>query len=272
MQILETFLCGKENNPATCEDGIFLSPYLVVVIDGVTAKGKRLWNGMKSGNCAKELLQAYFHKQVRTGMEQLTAEELFGKLDHILAEKIEQADGELQPEEYPRASIIVYNDFYKEIWSYGDCQCSINGIVYGHEKKIDVLNAEQRAYVLEYYLLQGMSLDELRENDLGRTAIEENLMRQYQFENRVGEFGYPVLNGRGIEPRLISRYSVHEGDEVILASDGYPYVKSTLAESEAYLQKLIQEDDMCFRSYHCTKGVKPGNVSFDDRAFCRLRV
>ncbi len=56
MEILETFLCGKENNPATCEDGLVISEQLVAIIDGVTAKGTRLWNDMSSGCYAKRTL------------------------------------------------------------------------------------------------------------------------------------------------------------------------------------------------------------------------
>lgn len=46
MRIIEQFICGKENNPDTCEDGLFISKELVAVIDGVTAKSRYLWNGM----------------------------------------------------------------------------------------------------------------------------------------------------------------------------------------------------------------------------------
>ena len=176
------------------------------------------------------------------------------------------------PEKYPRASIIIYNDIRKEIISYGDCQCCINGEVHSHIKKIDELNAALRAYYLEYHLLQGMPFEELAENDLGRAAIQENLLMQFAFENKAGEFRYAVLNGMGIEPSLIKTYKVNAGDEVILASDGYPVLCGGLRECEDTLQALLQEDPMCFRKYRSTKGLKAGNVSFDDRAFCRICV
>lgn len=48
MEIIEHFLCGKENNPHTCEDGLILGEHIIGVIDGVTAKGKRLWDGKKA--------------------------------------------------------------------------------------------------------------------------------------------------------------------------------------------------------------------------------
>lgn len=269
MQVLESFICGKENNPATCEDGIYIGRHLVAVIDGVTAKGTKLWDGHKSGYYAKELLLEYLRQE---GVEQQNAEELFANLDAALAANSLAGNEMLAPEEYPRASAIIYNDIYKEIWSYGDCQCSINGAVHLHVKKIDELNASLRAYHLEYLLMKGMTLEELKENDLGRAAIQENLLMQFDFENKCGEFGYAVLNGMGIEEALITKYKVNEGDEVILASDGYPQLMPTLNESEMELKNIMMKDPMCFRIYPCTKGLKDGNISFDDRAFCRLKV
>ena len=269
---------GKENCPCTCEDGIFLSERLLAVIDGVTTDGSWLYDGNKSGYVAKEVLLRSLREAVNEEQSCLQREESWGIL---LLERLDQAlrnivllQGEkiVPPEAYPRASIIIYNDITKEVISYGDCQCRLNGVVYSHVKKIDELNADLRAYYLEYHLMHGESLQGLAENDVGRTAIEENLRMQCAFENKRGQFGYPVLNGRGIEPSMIRTYKVREGDEVILASDGYPRLGQNLEESEAFLRQILQEDPMCFRRYRATKGVKAGNVSFDDRAFCRFIV
>lgn len=268
MQIIESFICGKENDPNTCEDGIVMGENFAAVIDGVTAKGKRLWNGKKSGYYAKECLI----DALKNGVKEQNAEALFCRLDTVLKECAAVCEEELQIEEYPRASIILYQDDKKEIWSYGDCQCSINGICYTHTKKIDELNADLRAYYLEEFLLKGGTLEEVRENDLGRAAIRKNLMMQFAFENQKVPFGYPVLNGMGIEPSMIKVYSLQAGDEVILASDGYPELGRSLVESEGMLKNLLKKDPMCFREYSSTKGVKAGNQSFDDRAFCKIIV
>lgn len=48
MRSVEQFICGKENNPDTCEDGLFIGTELVAVIDGATTKSRYLWNGLKS--------------------------------------------------------------------------------------------------------------------------------------------------------------------------------------------------------------------------------
>lgn len=274
MQVIESYICGKENNPATCEDGIFIGKHLLAVIDGVTAKGTKLWNNTKSGCFAKNVLIDALQKLDDTPDESLLhADALLTRLDAILHDAVTACNaGVLAIEEYPRASVLIYNDITKQIISYGDCQCSINEKVYSHVKKIDILNSDLRAYYLEYYLQQGMTLAELAANDLGRAAIQENLMLQFSFENKIGEFGYAVLNGMGIEPSLMKVYQVHGGDEIILASDGYPALANSLAKSEAILQHVLRKDPMCFRIYRCAKGLKAGNISFDDRAYCRVSI
>ena len=278
MHILEPFILGKENNPQSCEDGLFISDTLVAVIDGVTTQGDCLWSGQKSGCFAKNVLLKRLQALVEGAESSILNEEdwgkvLLGQLDAALYEAVQQLDqADMNVEEYPRASIIIYNDIRKEIVNYGDCQCRIGDVVHSHGKKIDQLNADLRAFHLEYYLQHGKSLEELSENDLGRVAIAGNLAMQCSFENKVGEFGYPVLNGRGVESSLVRTYKVCLGDEVILASDGYPMLGRNLAESEDMLQKILREDPMCFRSYRSTKGVRMGNVSFDDRVFCRFIV
>jgi len=58
----------------------------------------------------------------------------------------------------------------------------------------------------------------------------------------------------------------------VLASDGYPDLKETLAASEERLQEILDDDPLLFRKYKATKGMHEGNVSFDDRAYVKLKV
>ena len=58
----------------------------------------------------------------------------------------------------------------------------------------------------------------------------------------------------------------------MLASDGYPDLKETLAASEERLQEILDDDPLLFRKYKATKGMHEGNVSFDDRAYVKLKV
>ena len=74
-------------------------------------------------------------------------------------------------------------------------------------------------------------------------------------------------------PCLIKVIHLSEGKhEIILASDGYPLLRPTLQQSEQDLDRLLKEDPQCCRLYESTKGLKPGNKSFDDRTYVRFQA
>jgi glycerophosphoryl diester phosphodiesterase len=62
------------------------------------------------------------------------------------------------------------------------------------------------------------------------------------------------------------------GDRIILASDGYPELFDTLEETERYLFQMLTKDPLCIHELRGTKGVRPGNQSFDDRSYISFRV
>jgi glycerophosphoryl diester phosphodiesterase len=86
-------------------------------------------------------------------------------------------------------------------------------------------------------------------------------------------FGYPVLDGTSLSGNGIQVRQVASGEtQIVLASDGYPVLKPTLADSESYLTTILAEDPLLFRAFRSTKGLSPGNQSFDDRAYIRFRI
>ena len=269
MEMIEKFICGKKGSLVDCEDGIIVTDNLVAVIDGATSKNGKLFSNQTGGAFAKNILSNVLFQ---SGVEELSCEELFSALSLTIKEHSEKQYPELTYEEYPRASVILYNRYYNEVWGYGDCQCIINGEVHTHEKQIDTLNSELRAFYLECELLNGNNVSNLLQNDVGRQKILGNLKKQFMFENRNVPFGYPVLNGFPINKDMIVRYQVHEQDEVVLSSDGYPALQQTLADSEAKLEEVLRNDPLCFRVYKTTKGIVEGNISFDDRSYLRFKV
>ncbi len=79
-----------------------------------------------------------------------------------------------------------------------------------------------------------------------------------------------MLNGFPIRSDRVIVHTVPPHSRLVLASDGYPVLKETLAESEAALKELIQKDPLCFRENKGTKGLVKGNGSFDDRTYIRF--
>ena len=58
----------------------------------------------------------------------------------------------------------------------------------------------------------------------------------------------------------------------MLATDGYPFLCPTLAESEARLQQQRENDPLNIGDFKATKGFMKGNNSFDDRTYIRFQV
>lgn len=55
-------------------------------------------------------------------------------------------------------------------------------------------------------------------------------------------------------------------------SDGYPYLKTSLEETEQTLQEILRDDPLFFRKYKSTKGITEGAVSYDDRSYVKLII
>ncbi|HFI0054930.1 TPA: hypothetical protein ACGORU_001262 [Streptococcus suis] len=264
MKIIETFIEGKFADATRCEDGLFIGNHFVAVIDGVTSKGQQLWEGVSSGVWAKNHIIEFLQN---VEIADFTAETLFQSLnDAIYVENI-------PVEEIPRASIVLYSDIHREVWSYGDCQFKIVGKeVVTSVKQIDILLSTLRSFLIESFLKSGVTEDELLKNDQSRDALVPYLYQQFQFENCSEVFGYPVLNGQMINSSQIISYSVEPGQELILATDGYPFLQDTLEASEGELSNLITQDPLCYKLFKATKGIYKNQVSFDDRTYCRIEI
>jgi glycerophosphoryl diester phosphodiesterase len=64
---------------------------------------------------------------------------------------------------------------------------------------------------------------------------------------------------------------VDPGQDVVLASDGYPVLGDDLAATEKILNDCLMADPLMIDRYPQIKGLMKGQVSFDDRAYVRFR-
>lgn len=273
LPVTETFICGKYNVENKCEDAIFCGKRFVAVIDGVTSKGTYLYNGKTSGKYASDILVRELSK-IDHNMEHkgISPQEILEVLDNALAKGMStQVMSGLKVEERLRASVIIFDRYAKQIINYGDCQCRIGKTNHSHLKKIDLELAEKRAQVLSKALKEGNTIEELLCDDIGRKSIMVNLIGQLEFENKLCEYGYPVLNGTGINVDLMRVYPINAGERVILCTDGYPFICETLEESERRLLNLLEKDPLLMNDYKSTKGIQHGAYSFDDRAWVEIR-
>ena len=173
------------------------------------------------------------------------------------------------PEERMTASVVLFSRLRREIWMIGDCLCLVNGELYEHPKPYEQTLAEMRAAKVKELLAAGRTQEELLTNDEARAAIIPHMLEEMKNQNVT----YSVVDGFPIPEQLVPvmtlDFSPHE---IVFASDGYPFLCSTLEMSEARLAQQRETDPLNIGTFKATKGFTPGNRSFDDRTYIRFTI
>ncbi len=260
MKIIDTFVSSKYKDGTKCEDAIYYSEKFVVLIDGVTSKGTKLWEGKKSGEHTKDTII----KVLPTLSHKLSKIAMFDAISDALS--AESVGDTVDKNDLLRASIVIYSVYHRQIWSYGDCQVMINNDLITKPKAVDTLLADIRSNVLKFYH-SDESIEQRFDKDRGRAFIQPLLEQQHKFENVNQSYGYAVLNGLSINESMIEVFDVEGGDHIVFASDGYPEVFSDLQRSETYLQEVLDKDPNCFVINKQTKGLNKDLNSYDDRSY-----
>ena len=279
MKIIESSIIGKKS-PEACEDGMVVTDDFIAVIDGSTSKTpKHLNPEMKNGRYAMMLISEYIREELKAdasvddfcqGVTAYIYNKVYEKLG--VEERLKE-----HPEERLTASAILYSRTRNEVWMVGDCQAIIDGKLYENGKPYEEKIARKRVELIE----QGLSPAEARKQ-IEPLLIEAMLSGQNQTYTVID--GFPIYRegvkivvlkvnpaSSGIETYFQEHPEpVSSPNEVVLASDGYPFLKPTLSASEAALAEQIANDPQNIHSFIATKGIVEGNKSFDDRTYIRF--
>ncbi len=279
MKIIESSIVGKKSQEA-CEDGLVVTDGFIAVIDGSTSKTPRHLNpDMKNGRYAMMLISEYIREELKAeasvddfclGITAYIYNKVYEKLG--VAEQMKQ-----HPEERLTASTILYSKVRQEVWMVGDCQAIIGGKLYENGKPYEQEIAEKRAALIK----EGMDPAEARRL-IEPLLIEAMLSGQNKTYTVID--GFPIYRegvkvvpvkmksaSNGIETYLQEHSkAVSIPNEVVLASDGYPFLLPTLAGSEAALAEQLADDPQNIHTFIATKGLVDGNKSFDDRTYVRF--
>ena len=273
MRVIEVFHKGKKDKEELCEDLYVFNQHFVAVVDGATNVWDRTVGDKSPGRLAAEVIKEAIEQM---DDEKCTLEKMIdhinGKLQKVYMEM--EIFDEIKANRIlaPTASLVVYSHYHREIWQIGDCQAMVDGRLYQHEKELDSITANARSLFLEAELKKGKTIEQLLVEDSGWEYIKPLIQQQYYLQN-VGDsqYSFEVVDGFDIDLSKVKIVNVpNDAKEIILASDGYPYLKPSLEESEVQLSELMENDPLCFREYKCTKGMQQGNISFDDRVYVRF--
>lgn len=269
VEILDAFVQGKIDSEH-CEDTLVLSDDFIGIIDGVTSKSNFRYRGQTTGKIASTLAATVLKTcSPKTDLKAFI-ELVNAQFNQFYAEH----DFPLDRHQFGlQAVAVIYSKARREVWQIGDALVNINGHVHLNPKKSDLVLANFRSLVLNSESSQPLIPGD---TDQGRELILPWILKATQFANNdQSEWGYAILNGEPIPEKLLRIYSVDVrfGSNVALASDGYPSLSTVSRKNaEAALAKVLQEDPMCYRDYKSTKGLTPGNHSFDDRSFVSFYV
>ena len=266
MKVIESSIIGKKS-PEACEDGMVVTDDFIAVIDGSTSKTpKHLNPDMKNGRYAMMLISEYIREELKAdasvddfcqGVTAYIYNKVYEKLG--MEERLKE-----HPEERLTASAILYSRTRNEVWMVGDCQAIIDGKLYENGKPYEEKIARKRVELIE----QGLSPAEARKQ-IESLLIKAMLSGQNQTYTVID--GFPIYR-EGVKVVALKTEPVSSPNEVVLASDGYPFLKPTLAASEAALAEQIANDPQNIHSFIATKGIVEGNKSFDDRTYIRFSV
>lgn len=260
-EIMEQFCRGKLGSE-TCEDGMAIGTAFVAVIDGSTSKTPfRLDPSMTNGRFAMLAIRNCLLDG--TLPAEATADDFCDGITDRLRREYDRhgmtATLLVHPEQRPCASVVVLSVARHELWLVGDCQVLVDGKLHENGKPYESQIAARRAALIR----QGTPPDE------ARRAIEPLLidaMREGQ--NR----SYAVVDGFPIYKKGVKVVPLPPHAEVVLASDGYPFLRPTLSASEDALARQLRDDPQNVDTFIATKGLKPNQESFDDRTYVRVRL
>ena len=111
--------------------------------------------------------------------------------------------------------------------------------------------------------------DHYLDNDTARQGIIPRMLETMQQQTKT----YAVIDGFPIAEQHVRIVTLNfQPWEIVLASDGYPFLCPTLDDSEKRLSHQRATDPLNIGTFKATKAFARGNNSFDDRAYIRFRV
>ena len=292
MNIIEQTVVPKSPSRRS-EDGIVVSPDFVAVIDGSTSKSRQRCHRDLSlrrhsnGELAMLIISDFIrhmpkgttcHQFCTGASAAIRSRYKKSLLDHLS----EHAEDRLT------ASCVVFSRLRREIWMIGDCQAlsiplppthgpsaAISGeradaptpSYYDNPKPYEQELAQMRANIIRQ---SPQPWDHFLTDDTARQAIIPRMLETMRQQNKT----YSVIDGFPVDERHVRIITLDfQPWQLVLASDGYPFLCPTLAESEDRLAAQLKNDPLNIGlAFVATKAFAAGNNSFDDRAYLRFDI
>lgn len=289
MIIIEQALVPKSPKRKS-EDGIVVTDDFIAVIDGSTSKSSRQLSLFRSnGRYCMQLVAKYIRRMPKmTTCEQFCrGVSAYVRKHYRKSELPKLAE---HPEDRISASAVIYSRVCREVWLVGDCQCLLTPCAESgsspsacgsipakpqfidNPKPYEQVLAEERAAIIRSSCAEAEKPSSETLQQIAARAREAIIPHMLEAMKRQN-IDYSVIDGFPIPMQHVRVITLDFRPwEIVLASDGYPYLCPTLAESEERLDGQRRNDPLNIGTFKATKCFLPDNNSFDDRAYIRFRV
>ena len=282
MKVREKQIIGK-NPKKKPEDGIVVTDNFIAVIDGSTSKAtERVSRWYSNGRLCMKVISKF----IRKAPGNITVDAFLKGVTEAVRKKYKSKRLDFyaqHPEERITASCIIYSRLQRQLWIIGDCQCLVgktgcNDDEYEYidnPKPYEAIIASERAEKARQLIASGeTTIESLLDNDVARNSVIPRMIESMKRQN----IDYAVVDGFKIPRQKVKVFTFDfESWTIILASDGYPLLRPTLAQSEAALEEQRQKDPLNIGNnpanpFVATKAFARGNTSFDDRSYIKFTI
>lgn len=267
MNILEKQSTGKYGADSRNEDAIVVTPDFAAVIDGATDISGALIDGMTPGRFAAQTVAAAFEKLDRNAdaaatLSFFTAVLAAARQAHNLPKTVR-----------PFCVFACYSRARQQIFRLKDIKIAINGAEICGEIAVVAALVEARRAVLHGHLAAGKTVTELLEHDPSRAVYAAFSEHNFALLNNADStYSFGAIDGSPVPDIFIETIDVPNGAEIILASDGYPVIKNSLAESEAALAEILARDPLLIGDTPQPRAMLQNGISFDDRSWIKFSI
>ncbi|MGO4258564.1 hypothetical protein [Marmoricola sp. RAF53] len=264
--VAESVTVAKTGDPALNEDVVADGPHWLAVCDGATDKSGYRRDGETGGRVAARVIAA----AVAALPPGTSPADLVAAANTAYLQAFGTDLDRLGPDR-PECSFVAVDKASGTVVRVGDVSWRTATELHLGRNAVDDLHAGLRAEHLRGLLAEGATTEELLATDPGRALILPRLRAQAGLRNDPGDgdLAYGAIDGRPVPERHVETWTT-AGPEVVVATDGYPVVLLTLVATEAALAADLVADPLRIGAHPGTKGVRPGDVSFDDRSYVRL--
>lgn len=282
MKIIEKQIISK-NPKKKPEDGIVITDNFIAVIDGSTSKAsERVSRWCSNGRLCMKVISRF----IRKAPADITIDAFLKGVSQAVRRKYssKRIDFYAQhPEERITASCIIYSRLQRQLWIIGDCQCLVGKTgcadseyeYLDNPKPYESIVAKARADKARQLLSSGeATMESLLHDDVARKSVIPMMLESMKRQN----IDYAVVDGFKIPRQKVKVFTFDfESWTIVLASDGYPLLRPTLAQSEAALAEQRAKDPLNIGAnpsapFVATKAFSEGFNSFDDRTYIRFTI